>query len=73
MDYWTARLTARAVAFEGPFDRFGEKIIAFSDPDGMRVELAATAKADASRAYQANLVAIDMSKQIDNLSMKILA
>jgi len=28
---------------------------------------------DASRAYQANLVAVDMAKQIDNLSMKILA
>jgi|HubBroStandDraft_4_1064222.scaffolds.fasta_scaffold235117_3 flagellar basal-body rod protein FlgC len=28
---------------------------------------------DASRAYQANLVAIDMDKQIDNLSLKILA
>jgi flagellar basal-body rod protein FlgC len=28
---------------------------------------------DASRAYQANLVAIDMTKQIDNLSLKILA
>ena len=28
---------------------------------------------DASRAYQANLVAIDMTKQISNLSLKILA
>jgi flagellar basal-body rod protein FlgC len=28
---------------------------------------------DASRAYQANLVAIDVAKQIDNLSLKILA
>ncbi len=28
---------------------------------------------EASRAYQANLVAIDMSKQISNLSLKILA
>jgi flagellar basal-body rod protein FlgC len=28
---------------------------------------------DASRAYQANLVAIDMTKQMDNLSLKILA
>ncbi|HET6325134.1 MAG TPA: flagellar basal body rod protein FlgC [Planctomycetaceae bacterium] len=28
---------------------------------------------DASRAYQANIVAIDMTKQIDNLSLKILA
>jgi flagellar basal-body rod protein FlgC len=28
---------------------------------------------EASRAYQANLVAIDITKQMDNLSLKILA
>ncbi len=28
---------------------------------------------DASRAYQANIVAIDMTKQMENLSLKILA
>ena len=61
MDYWTARLTAGGVAFEGPFDRFGEKVIALSDPDGMRVELAATAIANASRAYQAGPVPVEFA------------
>ena len=46
VDFWTARLTAHAVPFEGPFERFGEKVVAFSDPDDMRVELIATASAD---------------------------
>jgi catechol 2,3-dioxygenase-like lactoylglutathione lyase family enzyme len=56
MDFWIARLTGRAVAFDGPFDRFGEKVIAFSDPDGMRIELVATATADVGRAYESGPV-----------------
>ena len=51
INYWTERLTARAVAFEGPFDRFDDKVIAFSDPDGMRVELIATSLVNDARAY----------------------
>jgi len=52
MDFWVARLTNRAVAFDGPFDRFGEKVVAFSDPDGMRVELIATTTAKVERACE---------------------
>jgi glyoxalase family protein len=51
--FWTARLAERDVAFEGPFDRFGEPVISFSDPDGMRIELAATKTASDDRVYQA--------------------
>jgi catechol 2,3-dioxygenase-like lactoylglutathione lyase family enzyme len=56
MDFWTARLNGHGVEFDGPFDRFGEKVIAFSDPDGMRVELVATAMAAVDRAYEAGPV-----------------
>jgi catechol 2,3-dioxygenase-like lactoylglutathione lyase family enzyme len=61
MDYWTARLTARTIAFEGPFDRFGEKAIAFSDPDGMRVELISTAALNLAHAYQAGPVPVQFA------------
>ena len=33
------RLAADAVDCEGPFERFGERVVALSDPDGLRVEL----------------------------------
>jgi glyoxalase family protein len=39
--YWTRRLAAHGVAYEGPTRRFDEEVIAFSDPDGMPVELVA--------------------------------
>jgi glyoxalase family protein len=51
LDFWTARLAERGVAFAGPVERFGEQVISFSDPDGMRVELVATRTAPADRAW----------------------
>jgi len=59
--FWTARLTEHAIAFDGPFDRFGEQAIAFSDPDGMRIELIATKLASSERAYQAGPVPLEFA------------
>ncbi len=56
VDFWIARLTERRVAFTGPVERFGEKVISFSDPDGMRVELVATRMAPADRIWEAGPV-----------------
>src|SRR5215210_1692290 len=41
LGYWTERLVENGVRFEKPRDRFGETILTFSDPDGLRVELVA--------------------------------
>jgi len=56
VDFWTARLSEHRIAFEGPFDRFGEQVISMSDPDGMEIELIATPTARDDRAYQAGPV-----------------
>ncbi|MEI9975563.1 MAG: ring-cleaving dioxygenase [Ignavibacteriota bacterium] len=61
IDFWTARLAARGIAYEGPFERFGEKGIAFSDPDGMRVELIATALTNETHAYQAGSIPLQFA------------
>jgi glyoxalase family protein len=47
LDAWMMRLAEEAVDFEGPRERFGERMIALADPDGMRVELIETDMADA--------------------------
>jgi glyoxalase family protein len=39
IDYWSARLTQREIQFRKIEDRFGEKVLGFVDPDGMRIEL----------------------------------
>jgi glyoxalase family protein len=48
--YWGQRLAAKGVALESKHERFGETVLTFSDPDGMKLELvgheeAATLKA----------------------------
>ena len=39
VDFWTGRLSAQGISFDGPERRFGRQLISFDDPDGMRVEL----------------------------------
>jgi glyoxalase family protein len=38
-DEWMERLTQDGVAFDGPEERFGQRVIRIADPDGARVEL----------------------------------
>jgi len=37
--WWAGRLKAAGVAVDGPTTRFGEGVLAFDDPDGLRLEL----------------------------------
>jgi len=48
--YWEERLRDSGVACE-KLSRFGEAVILFADPDGMRIELVASKSAPAGRAY----------------------
>jgi glyoxalase family protein len=41
LGYWTQRLVEGGIRFEKPEQRFGETILRFSDPDGLRLELVA--------------------------------
>ena len=43
LGYWTERLVEAGVRFEKPEDRFGETVLRFPDPDGLRLELVAAA------------------------------
>jgi glyoxalase family protein len=57
--FWTERLNQYGVAFEGPSTRLGEDILTFADPDGMRLELIATAKIDPKKAYAGGAIPVD--------------
>ena len=41
LDFWIDRLVRNDVDFDAPARRFGEEVLAFTDPDGLRVELVA--------------------------------
>lgn len=44
--YWVERLIGHGVRFEGPTERFGDRVIFFEDPDGLWLELVAHAGAE---------------------------
>ena len=55
--HWVGRLTEHRVDFEGPFDRLEERVLHFSDPEGLQLELVTSA--GSSSAEDARGGAID--------------
>lgn len=51
LPFWTARLLAHGVSPAAPVTRFGDEVLAFTDPDGLVLELVATPEADARTAH----------------------
>src|SRR5262245_32156391 len=47
LGYWTQRLVERGISHEAPQKRFGETVLALSDPDGLRLALVAVKGTDA--------------------------
>jgi catechol 2,3-dioxygenase-like lactoylglutathione lyase family enzyme len=46
LGHWIERLLSRGIRYEGPTRRFDEQVLAFADPDGLLLELVATARVD---------------------------
>lgn len=44
LNAWMMAFAEAAVEFDGPFERFGEQMIALTDPDGLRIELIETVR-----------------------------
>jgi glyoxalase family protein len=45
IEYWSQRLKEKGIESQPPDDRFGERVLAFTDPDGMRLEIIAASEA----------------------------
>jgi glyoxalase family protein len=50
--FWTERLAARGIVFENLPQRFGQAVLSFTDPDGMRLELVETPLANVIHAWE---------------------
>lgn len=57
IQYWMSRLRQHQVLVEDAGTRFGAPVVRLADPDGLPLELVATAHADPSRAWKAGRVA----------------
>jgi glyoxalase family protein len=42
MDHWVEAFSRADVSFDGPVTRFGDEVLAFTDPDGLQLELVAS-------------------------------
>jgi len=54
LGFWRSRLAAEHLPVEDAGIRFGETVLRFSDPDGLPLELVATANADPDLAWPVN-------------------
>jgi glyoxalase family protein len=51
LSFWIDRFNMMKIPFKGPFARFNEEVISFSDPDGLQMELVAHSSADAREGW----------------------
>jgi catechol 2,3-dioxygenase-like lactoylglutathione lyase family enzyme len=51
LGFWIERLLAQGVKYEGPARRFDEQVLAFSDPDGLLLELVASSRGTKAPAW----------------------
>jgi catechol 2,3-dioxygenase-like lactoylglutathione lyase family enzyme len=61
LGYWTGRLKDHGIRFEGPIKRFDEEALAFSDPDGLKLELVVTPGAEARSPWKEGPVPAEYS------------
>lgn len=50
IDYWSSRLREHRITFTGPDQRFGETVLSFTDPDGLKLELVGSSKMNVSQS-----------------------
>ena len=56
IEFWTNRLKAHQVPFKGPDQRFDEKVLSFSDFDGLSLEIVSSKRGSDGRAWEKGLV-----------------
>ena len=57
--YWTHRFVEQGVPHDAPLKRFGETVLAFRDPDGMRLALVGVAGIEAQTAWAGSDVPVE--------------
>lgn len=56
LDYWEKRLLGAGIPVENATERFGKRVLAFADTDGMKLELIGDAAGDAAKPVRQSVV-----------------
>lgn len=59
LDFWSKRFEEKKVKFDQPLERFGEMVLPFQDPDGLKLNLIVAAKEDTRKAWEAGDIKSD--------------
>jgi catechol 2,3-dioxygenase-like lactoylglutathione lyase family enzyme len=59
LGFWIERLLRQGIKYEGPSRRFDEQVLAFTDPDGLLLELVATRRVDRVEPWAGAPVAVE--------------
>lgn len=57
--YWAHRFIEKGVAHDGPVKRFGETVLSFKDPDGMRLALVGVPELESEAAWEGSGIPAD--------------
>lgn len=56
LSYWAERFGEKDIDFEGPYERFGQQAIGFTDPDRLQLELVSDKRADELPGWESGTV-----------------
>jgi glyoxalase family protein len=56
MEFWAEHLGSNDIDFEGPYERFGKKVIGFKDPDRLQLELVFDSDVDNIPGWTDNVI-----------------
>lgn len=72
LDFWLKRFDERGVIYNKPATKFGEEYLTVLDPDGLKLELTVSAKADDRQANTTQEIAINKAiKGFQNVSITL--
>jgi glyoxalase family protein len=72
LDFWTNRFKEFNVKHEPVSEKFGEKFLHFNDPDGLKINLVVSSKADNRKPWETNEVkAAEATKGFHNVTLTL--
>jgi glyoxalase family protein len=72
LDSWMVRLSEHGVDTSAPFERFGEPVISFNDPDGLKLELVGAEQADSHSDAIVGFHGVSLRVEAPERTVKVL-
>ncbi|GEC77820.1 ring-cleaving dioxygenase [Flavobacterium aquatile] len=72
LDFWIKRFEEHNVIFSNPSEKFGEKYLTFTDPDGLKLELIESKTLDSRKTWETNEIKSEVAlKGFHNITLTL--